>query len=244
MAPTKTDFRLARRVTASTWGNAFWAQWNQARVARGTAKASDATITPRVTNREAVAIINAWRGENSLTSQPFSLWYQFAAIAYGWMVDKDTLAATSPQATRLYPVDATKELWLAVQRIANRLEIERPDVAVALDVDPDAFMSPTFRGEVGNALRGDGANAEWLVGVGGCKDPKTGKVRPFPKGSCKVKWTAVGPILHSCKFEKCDPVRVEIDDPLGVKPLLLIALVLGAWWAYGNEATRRHARRA
>jgi hypothetical protein len=240
MAPTVDRFRLARRVTASQWETVFWHQWNEARRARGIANASDGTKTPRVSNREAMALIRAWRAVSAMTTEGFALWYQFAAIAYAWTVKRDTLTATALQAAKLYPLDATKELWLAVQRIANALDVERRgQTDPGVDLDPDEFTNPVIMAEVRKALREDGASASWVIGFGGCKDPKTGKPAR-PRGKCDVVQTPTGPVLKNCKFE-CEPYPIEIDDPFGMRPLLLLALVLGAWWAYDNKP-RRHRR--
>lgn len=234
---TAAAFRLPLVSTASQWITVFWSQWNAAKARRGAANSNDGTLAPRVTNAEASALVRAWRAMSAMTDNRFPLWYQFAAIACGWTVARDKLNVSSAYAAKLYPIDATAELWLALQRIANRLDLlQREDPRIELVAETRA--DPVWQGEIRRALREDGATATFVIGFGGCKDPKTGKP-VAPRGNCRQ----VSPGVLDCTYT-CDPV--VITDPVthaGQSLLTVAGVLLAVWWVFKDKSTRSRRRR-
>lgn len=251
MTPPLQRFKLGRVSTGSQWSTVFWAQWEEAKRGRGSALDRTGTITPRVTNREAAALISAWRAAAAMSDDPFRLWHQFAAIAYGWTTGHDRLNASAAQGSKLYPLDLTTELWLALQRIALDLDDKRRE-SPRIELDSDTFTNPIFLAEVTKGMREDGAQAAAKVPLPACRDRKTGKPRAprpclgkrhaAPDGTCYF----VDPITRAkvrCDCEgECSAIVLDVDWLL-MRPLLLLALVVGAWWAYGNKTPPRGSRK-
>jgi hypothetical protein len=227
-------FKLAPRVTGSKWDTVHWSIWEAAKRARGAVKASDGTLTPRLTNREAVALVMALRNaslDGRLSPRAFPFWYQFLAVAYGWDPRRDTLVATSAHADKLYPVDSGKELWLASQRFAG--DLDDAGVSPGLSLDATDFDDLAVQASVTDALRDDGANAQWVIGVlPACKDPSTGKPGKPKKNPKTGKW-------------ECEPVVVEVNPVATVKRAGLWLVAIAAVALYlkfrrpRNPARRR-----
>jgi len=232
--PTAERFRLPPVLTASTWGNLWGAAWERAKQARGVATADDGTVAPVMTNREALALIAALRVVAAMTSEGFPLWYQFAAVAYGWNPTTDTFDVSQKQADRLYPADDATELQLAMQRLTTALDRERSDVDARLELDDNGFFDILVQGDVRRALLEDGATVAFKIPVPSCKDPKTGRPTGKPQRDPKTgKWT-------------CEPVLV--DDPVTAvgKPLtrlIVFAGVVAGIVLITRSARRRRARR-
>lgn len=178
-------FKLSPVYTASSWPTVIDAVFTAADKGRGSAVDVDgSTVVPRLTNREAVALIQAWRAEANMTARNWPLWDQFAAIAYGWDPSTDTLVFTDAQADALYPDDIAVELWKALQEVAADLARERSDVPPRIELDADTFDDATMRGDVLRALDSDGSKAS----ANSLRDivDNVRKVRPFPDGGKKV----------------------------------------------------------
>ena len=188
--------------------SSLWAQ-----LARGVAQDDDGSIAPRLTNREALSIVSALRDWGKGTRDGFPLWYQFAAVAYGWAPESDTLAITSAQADANYPIVDAMELNREIGRIAGDLDAARhPNPRMQLE---DVFDRRETAQDVSVALRQDGASAQFKVPIPACKDPKTGKPAMPVRGK-DGKWRCPGGI-------------VTIDDPITaiIKKLQAVAVPLG-----------------
>lgn len=224
-------FTLPPVITGSTWNTVWGALWE--RQPRGVQEDSDGTIAPKWTNREAMAVISALRAAAGTAA--FPLWYQFAAIAYGWTPDNDRVVATAAQADEIYPADAAVQLQGEIQRITGDFDLEHRGEP-RLELDSDAFGDRATILEARQALRDDGADAQFKIPLPACKDPKTGKPARPVKGS-DGKWRCPGgPLL--------------IDDPItaiikALAPIALpAALILGAAWVMSKRPRRARRRRS
>lgn len=224
-------FTLPPVVTGSTWST-VWGALSWERPSRGMVTDDDGTIAPRWTNREAIAVI---AGVRAAAPAEFPLWYQFAAIAYGWNPDTSKLDRTAAQADRDYDANAAVQLNLEIQRITQELDARRK-ADPRIDLDEQSWSDVTFQAEVTKALREDGAHAQFKIPLPACKDPKTGKPARPVKGS-DGKWRCPGgPLL--------------IDDPItaiikALAPIALpAALILGAAWVMSKRPRRARRRRS
>ena len=232
------DFKLPPVITASTWPNAFWATFDRLRQLRGVASSHRSeAIAPKMTNREAVAIVSAIRALAPMTERGFGLWYQYAALAYGWDPDRDRLTLTQAQSEKLYDQEAAPELMLAFQKLAGELDLlQREDPRVELD--RGAFDDRILQGEVIKALRDDGAEAVAVIPQ--CRDKKSGKVRtPRPPcdpndadGTARRKRKVLEPNTRQIIEIDCDaPGDCKPLDPVGgirkLEKYAVIALLIG-----------------
>ncbi len=194
---------------------------------------------PPITNGDVIKLTMGWLGALTPAQRRelFPFWYQFAAVAYAWGPKKGTLTATAKQRDALYPEQLAAEFWQAMTRIRIALDADNV-LGARLDLDGE-FSDKVFQGEVVAALRSDGVDASFKIPLPACKG-KDGKPTA-PK--CKrymTKW----PYLCE-EWEKCDPVI--ITDPItdihnkSQKALLLVALIVAAWWAYDSKP--RHRRK-
>lgn len=172
-----------------------------------------------MTNAEAVAFIREWRD----VSNSSRLWAQFAAVAYGWEPDSDTLNRSQKQAERAYRM--TPEVFAWAQSIARELD-ERADVPPRISVNKDTFRDPTFYGAVREQLQQDGARANFKIPLPTCRDKKTGKLR-FPRPNDDAT--------------TCEPTLV--DDPVTglANEFTMLLLVVGAVWLLtAKQPHKRH----
>lgn len=218
-------FTLPRTITGTTWPNVMSALWE--RSSRGVVTDDDGVKVPRWTNREALAVVMSL---HKIARGAFPLWYQFAAVAYGWSPDNDQLTARGGQADRWYPAEISTMLNGELVRLTRELEASRPGEP-RLDLD-DVFSDKAVIAAVTGALRQDGADAAFKIPLPACKDPVTGKPARPVKDPKTGKWTCPGgPIL--------------IDDPItaivkALAPIAIpLALILGAGWLAGNQRRRR-----
>lgn len=220
-------FALPPVFTASTWATLVSSLWG--RSPRGMTADDDGTAVPRWTSREAVAVVAGMRAMARLAGDPFPLWYQFAAVAYGWDPG-GSLDNSDSQADREYPAEAGAMLGAEFKRIAG--ELDRARVAEPrVDLD-DVFGQATFQQTVGAALAQDGAKVEFKIPLPACKDPRTGK--------------PVLPVRGPDGKLKCPGGIVTVDDPVTaiVKSLSKIAVPLAIILiAAGALKTRRGRRR-
>ncbi len=215
-------------ITATKWVSVYDSAW-QAAMKAGTVIGESSAVVPKLTNADAVRLIRGWSDEASRTL--FPLWYQFAAVAYGWDPANDTtnaLDASAARGTELYPVEATVMLWTELHRIAELLDNDRKETP-RLYTD-GTFADPFYADEVRTALAGDGATVQFKIPLPACKDPKTGKPVGRPHKGKDGKWT-------------CDPVL--IDDPITalMKSLMPLALVVGAVWLLTRKSNQPRRRR-
>lgn len=218
-------FTLPPVVTASTWGSLMDAVWQ--RSPRGMTADDDGTIAPKWTNREAIAVIDGLRG---IASDDFPLWYQFAAIAYGWEPGTNRLDRSDAQADRFYDPATAVLLNLEMMRLVHDLDArQRSDPRI--DLDGNAWTDVTLQSEIAKALREDGAGVQFKVPLPACKDPQTGKPAKPVKDPKTGKWTCPGGPL-------------VIDDPItaiikALAPIAVpLALILGAAWLSGKRQGR------
>lgn len=223
-------FSLPPVITASKWATVWSNLWQNA--PRGLASDGAGGFAPAWTNREALSVISGLRELAKGSAAGFPLWYQFAAIAYGWSPESDTLTATSSQADDDYPIDAAVSLGDELKRIAGDLDkSSHPNPRMAL---ADVFDNRELLQEVSVALRQDGADAAFKVPLPACKDPVTGKpARPVKDAA--GKW-------------KCPGGALTIDDPITaflkmLEPLIIPAGIILILAAAAGTKTRRGRRR-
>lgn len=230
-SPMPERFTLPRTITGSTWPNVMASLWERA--PRGLATDDGGVQAPIWTNREAVAVVMALR---KLARSSFPLWYQFAAVAYGWSPDTDQMTARGGQADKLYPTEIAAMLSSEIERIAAELETAAPRDP-KLDLD-DVFDDKTVIAAVRGALQQDGAEATFKIPLPMCKDPVTGKPAKPVKDPATGKWT-------------CPGGAVMIDDPITAiikalsKVAIPAALILGVAWVLSQKPrrSRRPSRR-
>lgn len=145
-------FKLPKLVTATTWSNAYGALVDSARKARG-------GDPPRITNREALALIEATHALAPMVKAGWPLWYQFAAVAYGWDPKADRLDISRAQSDAPYDASALADLWLQMRDVYSALDGERADVPVRVDLSDDAWEDVISQGDIRTALAQDGAKA-------------------------------------------------------------------------------------
>jgi hypothetical protein len=234
-------FRLPPVITGSTWNNVFGFLWQKP--PRGTAPDRDGVIAPVFTNREALALVQALRTISPTISAGFPLWYQFAAVAYGWDTERDVLDLSKEQADRMYDPNAAVALMLEVQRITGDLDDERGgQLDPRLELDQDDFDDRLVQGDVQKALQDDGAEATAIIPR--CKDRKTGKTR-FPRAKCDangkgptIRDPATGAIIElPCdKDGDCDAIN-PIAKVRKLEKLLLIGMIAaGAIYLFAPAA--------
>lgn len=206
-------FVLPPLITGSTWQNAVAALLRGQGDSRGLEVEGEATA-PAMTNREALAIVAAMRAPAQRVSG-FPLWYQFAALAYGWSPEGAELDGRSDQADADYPVYAGVMLAGELARIAQELDAANsPDARIDL---PDVWAQPVLMAEIGAALQDDGAEVAFKIPLPACKDPKTGAPAKPVRNPKTGRWECPGGII-------------TIDDPITaiVKSLLKVAIPVGA----------------
>jgi hypothetical protein len=144
----KTSWRP--HYAASTW-QAVWAQMHATMADRAKKRAVKA---PPITNAEAVAFIRVWRGA---TASDSAIWYQLAAVAYGWDPQKrDELRVDAKQADAKYSMPDA--VWNWSKGIAEELDARKLEVPASLAPNRATFGDPVFYAEVRAKLLEDGAS--------------------------------------------------------------------------------------
>jgi hypothetical protein len=223
-------FRLPRTITASSWPNIWGGVWARAQQVRGTVRDSQGTVAPKLTNREALAIVTGMR--IIPTREPFDFWAQFAAIAYGWDPPKrDRLDTSAAQADRFYPPDQTVSLVLEMQRLLAEVDAS-PGQEPRIDLDKDDFDDPLVQGDVAAQIAQDGGLAVRGIPIptGKCVEKGTGKKRPIrpkcDKDGLGPREPATGKRLECDKEGDCEPEIIDVDPLREVfKVTVVIALV-------------------
>ena len=205
-------FVLPPLITGSTWQTAVAALLRGQGNSRGL-EVEGTETAPAMTNREALAIVSAIRSPAQRVG--FPLWYQFAALAYGWSPEGAELDGRAEQADADYPVYAGVMLAHELGRIAQEL-----DGAGVLDarIDlRDVWAQPALMAEIGSALQDDGAEVAFKIPLPACKDPKTGAPAKPVRNPKTGRWECPGGII-------------TIDDPITAvaKSLLKVAIPVGA----------------
>lgn len=202
--------------SGDTWSSVLTAVWEASRQVHPMGELPDGTIVPRLTNRDAAALVQAWRSVAPMGTRGWPLWYQFAAVTFGWNATADTLNVTTQQAGELFPLAMTADLWSALMGIANDLDNTPRAAAVkpaSVELDPDMFFDMTFQGEVRQALIDDGAAAR--VKGAGTQPPATATTTKVQRPAAK---SSTSPLV----------------------PLLLIG---GALYVFGRKGRRKPTRR-
>jgi hypothetical protein len=239
LAPRRT---FPAFVTASSWRTAFQATWEAARKARGVEYADNGTVVPITTNGDAVTLVRAW--SDAAGRGRFPLWYQFAAVAYGWSPKRDRLDVSSRQRDGLYPTEIGNELWLAMFALSGDLDDEgATSPRLATDT---AFDDPVWVATLRAELQQDGARATFKIPTIFCTDKRTGR-RRLPRPPCDANGRGpinpidpTGPRLPCDKRGDCAPLM--FDDPItvitkDVGKLAVFAFV--AWLLLRGKRQRR-----
>jgi hypothetical protein len=206
----------------------------------------------RMSNAEAAAFIREWHNVARPEHEVGRVWYQFAAVAYGWDPPRrDYLRRDKAQGQAQYDEVLTPELWTWANGIAtaldkvDHLELQGPP---RISLDSGTFEDPTFYGDVRAHLLEDGADALFKIPTGYCIDKKTGK-RRLAKPPCNAKGES--PIRDprtgksvpgSCdKRGECDAEL--IDDPITAagNSMLEFAVMLAAVWLVLTPGRRKRA---
>lgn len=221
---------LPPTITASSWRNIVDSIWQHS-VRLGLESDEDGNTAPAWTNRQALAITIGMRNASGPV-QPWPLWYQFAAAAYGWDPSTNELDTTDAHGDGAYPAGAAVQLAGELRRIGEALDAVRyPERRVDLS---DVWGDPTFVADTMTALAGDGARVTFKIPLPTCRDPRTGKPARPVKDPADGRW-------------KCPGGVVTIDDPWTAiekslnKLAVPGALILIAYLAFTNS--RRGRRR-
>lgn len=212
-------YKLPPVATGTTWSNVVQSLWT----GRATADESE----PELSNREALSIVMALRDDGRGALWP--LWYQYAALAYGWSHDSDALNTTQLQANDQY--EHANDLMAATTEVAAQLDAQHAS-SPRLELR-DQWTDKVTQQLVSAALRQDGAEPEFKVPIPACKDPVTGKPARPVYDRINKKWV-------------CPGGMVTIDDPItailkSLAPVAVpLAIILIAAAAY--KQTRRRKR--
>ncbi len=246
MAAPRTTFPPT--VTAGKWDSAWGHLFARAQARYGRQQATDGTEAPPLSYADLAALTRAWR--SAAGASAFPLWSQWAALAYDWDPAQPARFSTGSQRAKakLDP-DLAREFWVATQKLA--LDLDASSKPAALDVESGTFGDPVWLAMVKADLLSDGAKAEWKLPVG-CRDPKTGKVKP-PYLGCPKGWTLVevSPGAFMCKNDAtgelegpkrvCEGDEVVVKDPIKAatdsfwRTVLILGLV---WYAAKKQGNR------
>lgn len=198
---------------------------------------------PQLSNADASDLVGAFHGADNIDA--FPLWYQYAAVAYGWSPpDSDMLDASTARGANAYDADIAVALWLDLKRVAT--ELDNSGSADARLIFDGVYDDVVWLGEVRAALLQDGASATFKIPLPMCKDKRTGK-RRIPRVPCDKNGQRRDPLtgaLIACDMPgDCDPESV--DDPIthAFNQLLPWALILGALWLIRKDSQPRRRRR-
>lgn len=215
-ATTRATWRPV--YTASTWSTLLAGMRDTLAARRGA-----------MTNAEAVAFIREWR---DVAPGGAELWWQFAALAYGWSPTRDKFATSMKQAQATYSPTMQPELWQWAADIASELDARSDGQPPRIAVNKETFADLAFMSNVRARLKEDGAKATLAAKIptGACRDKKTGKVR-YPRLTDKPG----------------DCVPETIDDPITVvkkktASMFQLALLVGAVWLLWDSKPRRVRR--
>lgn len=216
--PMAERFVLPPLITGTTWQNVVSSLIRQQGDSRGL-EVDGGETAPAMTNREALAIVSAMRAAAQRVVG-FPLWYQFAAIAYGWNPQGGDLDGRDAQGDADYPPYAGVMLVQELTRLAAALDaVHYPDARIDI---PDVWAQPPLMAEIGAALQDDGAQVAFKIPLPACKDPKTGAPAKPVRNPKTGRWECPGGVI-------------VIDDPITAvgKSLIKVAIpVVGLWLLY------------
>lgn len=223
-------------ITAAKWSSAWQSTFNSAKRRRGTTATPEGGEVPRLTNGDAVSLIQSWARAGA---GKFWLWAQFAAIAYAWRAGLG-LVTSEKQRGSMFDAGLLRDLWAQTKLAAKEMDADN-GLSARLEFEDDAFANPVFQGQVLASLKQDGdATAQGKIAYG-CKDPRTGKV-VGPKMKCREGFTlelVKGTPFYVCRNRKtgeteqptieCEGEKAYIDDPITalLKSTGRLALILG-----------------
>lgn len=180
MAPSRT---FPSVITASRWGTAWQAAFSAALKKRGRTTNADGTLTPRVTNGEALDLIWAFHQAGIAA---FPLYAQYAAVCYGWSADSDIMDVRPEQRDALMSIEDTAAMWLALFDAAGNLDNEQPPQQPRLRLDQDSFDNSIVQGAIASQLQNDGAGPITFRIKGDKVAPVPTTQKPKPKPQPKI----------------------------------------------------------
>lgn len=181
MAPTRT---FPPVISASRWGTAWQSAFSSALSKRGRATNADGTLTPRLTNGEALELLWSWHLTGGRDA--FPLYGQYAAVCYGWTPDNGVMDIRPAQRDALMGIEDTAALWLALFDSAGELDAKRPVVRPVLRLDHGFFDDAIVQGAVAEELKNDGADSITFRIKGDTTVPPTNITKPKPKPKTKT----------------------------------------------------------
>ena len=134
-----------------------------------------------------------------------ALWYQYAAVAYGWDPETNELRANAIQAAMPFDEDLSAELLELFEKRRGAIMVK----GQYAEPSPNTFFNEAFQHDVLMALADDGVSASFKLPLPACKAPG-GKARP--------------PVRRNGKWE-CEPIYADLN-PLPNIPWGIV-LVLG-----------------
>jgi len=232
-------------IRGATWDDVVQKYWDWARgpSGRGVIAASNEVIAPKLTNREAAALISEMRALAPMTKSGFQLWYQFAAEAYGWSPKRDKLDVSKAQEDRMYGADAGLELSLALFRMTSELNDDPPDAGApeaVMEFDQGAFQDTIFQSDVIRALKEDGAEAFLIPS---CE--RDGKKGQFPKRNKDTnEWECENPDVFdpTAPLKKVVQVGTAVAIIAGLVYLFAPAALSGVIAGHVSRNSRRGRR--
>jgi hypothetical protein len=124
---------LPRSISGTSYAASWLQLWNAAARTNGSLESDDRSgeladvagggeHVPRLSNGQAVAVLQAWRRAAARSKVPWSLWYELMLYAFGWRQDGDRFDDTQAHAKALYPQDWTTALWGATRELAKAID--------------------------------------------------------------------------------------------------------------------------
>lgn len=106
--------------------------------ANGSARAADGSINPRVTYRQAVAIVRAWHK----VAPDWGNWYPLTIYSLGYGKPGDRFIVTEQWQDTSLPGDAADSLWQTTRDLAKRLDAAgRKATRLRLDWSRGAYLA-------------------------------------------------------------------------------------------------------
>jgi len=250
---------MARTFAPVITGSAWRTVWLSTQAAARKKHGNDSTGQPKLSNGDAVSLVDAWVAQTGVGG--FPLWYQFAAAAYGWNArEVDILDASAKRRDATFSEQLARELWATTETIVAQLD-DLPPIPPRIEVKATVFGDPAFLGSVRAALRQDGAQPRLRVKGKipvACRDDDGNVIPPrltcregfelervpgtlIPVFVCRNKQTGEA---ETPRLECTNPIL--LDDPITAvaKSLLRLAMVVGFIWLVVTETgTSRHRAR-
>lgn len=113
---------MKARYEGDTWRDAWAAVYNDQLTTRGAVSSSDGKTGPALTNREAVALLDEWRGIARQLGVSFSVAHYLASPAYGYLAPGDAFVVDDENAERAYSPEVAGLLWWWTGDLAEQLD--------------------------------------------------------------------------------------------------------------------------